>query len=133
MLRQDDYVKSHLVLAMWRWGREYGGHLAACMVGSCLHNRVRNGWGTWLEVLDRIPVFAAQVDMPTGTPEPWSPEFVRLLHEVSSIYDGSVDYVKGGLFWADTRRIETTFFKEKILGSDAHPRCCDMNTLMFFK
>jgi hypothetical protein len=134
MLRQDDYIKSQLVTAMWRWGKEYGGHIASCMVGSCLGNRVRNGWGTWLDVIDRIYAFSAQLEMPLGTPEIWSPEFVRLLHEVEGIYDGSVDYSKGGLYWADLRRIETHFFKEKILAHpELHPRCCDLNTLTFFK
>jgi hypothetical protein len=68
MLRQDDYQKAQLVTVGWRYGQEYGGHLAACMVMSCLMNRVRLGWGTVLEVLDRIPNFAAEVEMPTGTP-----------------------------------------------------------------
>jgi hypothetical protein len=134
MLRQDDYMKAQLVTIGWRWGLEYGGHLASCMIMSCLSNRVRLGWGTWLEVLDRIPTFAAQQDMPTGTPSIWEPNFVRLLHEVEAIFDGSMDYAKGALYWCDTRRIETKFFAEKILGNlEEHPRILEMNTLVFFK
>lgn len=134
MLRQDDYIKSHLVLTGWRWGKEYGGHLASCMIMSCLANRVRLGWGTWLEVLDRIPVFAAQTEMPTGTPSIWEPNFVRLLHEVEAIYDGSAEYSKGGIYWADLRRVETDFFKQKILANpEQHPRIADMNSLAIFR
>lgn len=134
MLRQDDFQKGQLVLHGWRWGKEYGGHLASCMIMSCLANRVRVGWGNWLEVLDRIPTYSAQIEMPTGTPPIWEPGFVRLLHEVEGIYDGSNDYSKGALYWCDTRRVETDFFKDKILGrQEDHPRIGEMNTLMLFR
>jgi hypothetical protein len=135
LLRQDDYLKSHLVLQGWRWGKEYGGHLAACMVMSCVANRVRLGWGNWLEMIDRIPQYAAQQDIPTGTPSIWEPNFVRLLHEVESIFDGSgTDYAKGGLYWADLRRVDTDFFRTKILGApEQHPRVADMNSLVIFR
>lgn len=134
MLRQDDYQKSQLVLTMWRHGKEYGGHLAACMIGSCIMNRVRLGWGNLLEVLDRIPNFAASTEMPTGTPQIWEPQFIKLLHEVDGIYEGTQDSSKGALYWADSRNITTPFFKEKILAEPAaHPRIVEMNTLMLFR
>lgn len=134
MLRQDDFQKSQLVLKGWQWGKPYGGHLAACMVMSVLMNRVRLGWGkNVLDIIDRIPAFAATTTMPTGTPEIWEPNFVRLLHEVESIYDGTQDYSKGALFWCDTRDVTTPFFKEKILGDNkTHKRVMEMNTLAFF-
>lgn len=133
MLRQDDFMKSQLVVTGWRWGKEYGGHLAACMVMSCIMNRVRLGWGNVLDVLDRIPNFAATTELPTGTPSIWEPNFVRLLHEVEGIYDGTVDHSNGALYWCDTRKVETQFFKEKILGdSQTHHRVMEMNTLACF-
>ena len=134
MLRQDDYQKAQLVTVGWRHGREYGGHLAACLIMSCLGNRVRLGWGSWLEVIDRIPAFAAEFVMPTGTPSIWEPNFVRLLHEVESVYDGTSDYSKGAVYWCDLRRIETPFFRDKIIGQPLeHPRIIDMNTLTLFR
>lgn len=134
MLRQDDFQKSQLVLTGWRYGKEYGGHLAACMVMSCLMNRVRLGWGSVLEVLDRIPNFSATEVTPTGTPAIWEPTFVKLLHEVESIYDGTQDHSKGAVYWADTREITTPFFKNKIMGEpEAHPRVLEMNTLALFR
>lgn len=97
-------------------------------------NRVRKGWGSLLEVLDRLPKFAATEIMPTGTPSIWSPEFVRLLHEVEAIWDGSQDYAKGALYWCDTRDVTTDFFLNRILADPiAHPRCVDMNTLVTFR
>ena len=134
MLRQDDYMKAQLVTHGWRWGREYGGHLGACMIMSCLMNRVRLGWGTVLEVLDRIPAYAATTEIPSGTPAIWEPQFVRLLHEVEAIYDGTQDYSKGAVFWCDTRQVTTSFFKEKVLSEkEQHPRVVDMNTLACFR
>ncbi len=134
MLRQDDYQKAQLVTIGWRHGKEYGGHLSACLIMSVLANRVRVGWGNWLEVLDRIPTFSAELEMPTGTPSIWEANFVRLLHEVEAIFDGSQDYSKGALYWCDTRRIETPFFRDKILGNlEEHPRVLEMNTLALFR
>lgn len=100
---------------------------------SCLANRQKLGWGSWLEVLDSIPKFSATTEMPTGTPSIWEPSFVRLLHEVEGIYDGSQDYSNGALYWCDTREVNTPFFKDRILGEkDTHPRVGEMNTLALF-
>ena len=135
MLRQDDFNKSQLVLTGWRYGREYGGHLPSLMIMGCLANRVRLGWGSWLEVIDRIPNFAAEDAVPTGTPSIWEPNFVRLLHEVDHVYDGSgQDLSKGALYWADLRRVERPWFKDNILGkADTHPRIVDCNSLVLFR
>jgi hypothetical protein len=143
MLRQDDFMKGELVKVGWQHGRVYGGHLASCMIMSVLANRVRKGWGNYLQVIDRIPTFAAIKEMPKGTPEIWEPEFVRLLHEVDAIYDGSKNYAQAkrqdgtpvdALYWCDLRFIETDYFREKILGQRSiHPKLMDMNTLTFFE
>lgn len=133
-MRQDDYQKTKLVETAWRHGNEYGGHLGSCMVMSVLANRFRLGWGGWLTVIDNIPKFSAQVEQPTGTPVIWEPGFVKLLHEVEGIYDGTMDYAKGALYWCDTRRVDNPWFKEKILGDlEKHPRIGEMNTLALFR
>lgn len=133
MLRQDDYQKAKLVETGWRWGKDYGGHLGACIIMSCIMNRVRAGWGTTIEMLDKIPNYAATTETPTGTPSIWEPSFVRLLHEVEAIFDGTQDYAKGALYWCDTRDVTTPFFKERILGDSAtHRRIMEMNTLACF-
>lgn len=135
MLRQDDFQKAQLVLTGWRHGREYGGHLASCIIMSCLANRQRAGWGNWLEIIDEIPKCAATIEQPTGTPLVWEPNFTRLLHEVEAIYDGSQDYAKGARYWFDSSKpITNPWFQEKILNErDLHPRTGDMNSLMFFR
>lgn len=134
MLRQDDFNKGQLVLTGWRFGREYGGHLPAMMVMGCIANRVRCGWGSWMEVIDRIPLFAAEIDLPSGYPISWEPSFMRLLHEVEGVYDGSgIDVSKGALYWCDLRRITRDWFRDNILKKpDQHPRIVDCNSLALF-
>lgn len=135
MLRQTDFEKAQLVLTGWRYGKEYGGHLPAMMIMGCLANRVRCGWGSWLEVIERIPNFAADNIIPTGFPSIWDNNFVKLLHEVESIHEGSgIDVSKGALYWADLRKIERDWFKDKILKDPtAHPRIADCNSLTLFR
>lgn len=137
MLRQDDFLKGQIALEAWRQTLEYGGHLAAVMVMGCIMNRVRLGWGSHLDVLSGIPNSSARNVEPNRDrfPSIWEPNFVRLLHEIDSQFDGSgVDLSKGALYWADLRYVERDWFKDKILGrSDLHSRIADMNSLVFFK
>jgi len=135
LLRQDDFQKGQLVLAGWKHGREYGGHLASCMIMSCLANRQRLGWGNWLDIVDSIPKYSATIEQPSGVPSIWDMAFVRLLHEVEAIYDGSQDYAKGALYWCDTAKpIDNPWFQDKILSdSFAHPKVGNMNSLMLFR
>lgn len=143
MLRQDDWNKSKLVTVAWQHGKEYGGHLASCMIMSVLANRFKSGWGSWSDIIDNIPKFSATKTMPIGSPEIWSPEFVKLLHEVDGIFDGSTNYatskdnvgtIHKAFYWADLRFIDNEWFKERIIREpELHPRICDMNSLTLFK
>ena len=135
MLRQDDFQKAQLVLTAWKHGHEFGGHLASCMVMSCIANRQRLGWGNWLDIIEGIPAKAATLEQPTGTPSVWEPNMVRLLHEVEAIYDGSKDYANGAVYWADTAKpITNPWFQEKILNNlESHPSVGSMNSFMLFR
>jgi len=143
MLRQDDFVKSQLVLFAWRQGKEYGNHHApACAIMSVLANRVRAGWGTWLEVLDSVDRYAATTLVYEGTPDLREPGFTRLLHEVDLIFSGSKNDAMAfvnrtqqepALYWADTRRIDTEFFKKKIQGNPEHRIIMNQNTLALYR
>lgn len=103
------------------------------MVMSCLANRQRLGWGTWGDIIQAIPKFTAETFVPTGFPELWNPIFTRMLHEVESIYEGTIDYAKGGIYWGDTRNIDSEFFKEKILYNPEHPRVVEMNSFSVWR
>ena len=135
MLRQDSYCKAHLVTYAWQYAREYGGPLPAQMVMSAIMNRVRCGQGSLLEVIERIPKYAAEVTQLSGFPLIWEPTFVHLLHDVESIYDGSGKDLSGGaLYWCDLRRVENEWFKVNILGKqEQHPRVANFNSLTFFR
>jgi hypothetical protein len=123
------------VLAGWRHGQKFGGHLASCLIMSCLANRQKLGWGSWLEIINNIPKYSATIEQPIEIPSVWQPDFVRLLHEVESIFAGSQDYAKGALYWLDSSQpVTNIWFKEKILGNlDIHPKIADMNSLMLFR
>ena len=140
MLKQDDYIKSRLVEVGWRFGKRYGGHMAGQLVMHAIANRVRVGWGSWLQVIDSIPNVMAEENLPPlEHPSVWEPAFVKLLHAVDGIYDGSVhDLSKGALYWGDLQSIERAWFKEKIIqakddeGAPLHHRVVDMNSLSFW-
>ncbi len=146
MLRQDDLCKSMLAITGWRYNKLYGcgGHLGACLVMGCIANRVRIGLGSWMDVMSKIPLYAAEKEAPTDIPteDTWDRSFINILQAVDSIFEGSADYAKAklpdgrtvnGIYWCDLRKIETDFFRDTILGDrDSHPRIADMNTLTVF-
>jgi len=144
MLKQDYYIQAKLVEMAWRFGKRYGGYKAGVLVMHTLGNRVRAGWGNWLQVLDSVPKFMAENEMPPLEHPPlWDPAFVKLLHAVEGVYDGSIpDESSGALYWCDLSQIERPWFAEKIVNSrqpdpngemlPAHRRVHDMGTLVFF-
>ncbi len=146
MLKQDDFIKANLVQMGWRYGQYYsGGHVAGELVMQAIANRVRAGWGSWLQMIDRIPAFMAESEMPKlEHPSIWEPNFVKLLHVVDGVFDNSIpDRSKGGLYWGDLARIEQPWFLDKIVRGQqenfegvmipAHQRVANMNGLNFWK
>lgn len=141
MLTQDAFNKSQLVTVGWRFGQIYGGHLAGQMVMNVIANRTRCGWGSWLDVIERIPSYMAESELPPlKFPSVWEPNFVKLLHAVDAAYDGSLqDLSKGALYWCDLNNIGRDWFLQKIVrakkedGNPAHPQVANMNSLTFFK
>lgn len=149
MLKQDDYIKGRLVEMGWRWASRYdGGYMAGQIVMSTIANRVRCGWGAWLEVIDRIPLYMAENEIPPlKHPSVWEPTFVKLLHAVDGIYDGSaLDMSNGALYWGDLQHIERQWFKDLISATKPpieedgsgvplrqHPQVGNINSLTFFR
>jgi hypothetical protein len=133
MLRTDDFVKGQLVLYGWRAGRAWGGHTASCLILSVLANRHKRGWGAYMDLLADAPNKAGSDFDDTAIPNLWDPNFVRLLHEVESIFDGSMDHAKGALYYCDSTKIDNPWFKQFILDKpDEHARIGGMDTLMLF-
>ncbi len=88
-------MKSQLVSYGWRYGQLYGGgHLAGTLVMQALANRVRRGFGSYLQVLESVPLYMAEHEMPPlKYPSLWEPNFVKLLHAVD--YSIADSYVRG--------------------------------------
>ena len=143
MLKQDDFIKANLVSMGWRFSQSYvgAGHIAGQMIMHALANRVRVGWGSWLQIIDRVPAFMAEKELPPLVhPSVWDAGFIKLLHTVDGVYDGTIpDLSKGALYWCELSHIENPWFKEKIvdaIGADGlrrHPIIANMNGLVFLK
>jgi hypothetical protein len=76
---------------------------------------------------------------PLVHPSIWQPEFVKLLHAVEGIFDGSVqDITHGGLYWGRLDCIQRPWFREHIIdavredGLRQHARVSDLNSLSFW-
>jgi hypothetical protein len=136
-----------------RYGTLYGGgHLAGTMVMQAIANRTRQGWGSWLQVIQNMPQFAAENELPPlAYPSIWDANLVKMLHAVEGIYSGSaIDMTQGptiidnkpksgGLYFGMLNKIERPWFKEHIIqavdpmnGLKLHNRVADMNTLSFW-
>ena len=74
-------------------------------------------------------------------PSLWDPDFVKLLHAVEGVFEGSAhDMAKGALYFCDLNHIERIWFKENVVdqvsestGLRRHPLVANMNSLSFFK
>lgn len=110
-----------------------------CLIAQCIANRVRSGWGDWLDVLFKIPVHAAVhiTEIPTGFPELYDPNFIKLLEAIDGIYAGTAQDTTGGaFFWADMgeKKITRDWFLETICRNPkVHPNCGSAGTLNFFR
>jgi len=110
------------------------------MIAGCLSNRVRLGWGSWLEVIKKVAHFSATLEQPNRDqlPDIWEPNFIKLLHSIDGIYDGSIaDPALGGIYWADLSKgikgITNPWFVEKILNSPAHTQCANQGPFTIFR
>ena len=143
MLTTDQFLKAKIVETSWRFGNSYsGGHLAGQMVMATLANRFRAGFGSWLSILENVPNFMAENEVPPFKIDSvWNPSFTKLLHAVEGVYDGSAqDLTKGALYWGDLNKIERPWFKAKVVdalseatGLRQHPLVSNLNSLSFFK
>ena len=142
MLKIEDVQQAKIIELGWRYGQSYGGgYISGQMVMSVFMNRVKCGWGNHLNVMTNILPFAAEMELPPLVyPSAWDGNFVKLLHVVSGVFDGSIpDMSKGALYFCDLNKIERTWFKEKIVdstkddGQRQHPIVACMNSLSFFR
>ena len=138
-MRQDDFVKSLLALEAWRQGKDFGQQPILMVLG-CLANRQRLGWGSWLEVVAKLPKFSATIAQPNREefPDIWDQAFVKTLHAIDSIYDGCIpNPALGGVYWADLSQgrggITNPWFREKILNSPQHTAVANQGPFTLFR
>jgi hypothetical protein len=104
------------------------------MIMDTIMNRVRAGWGSVPEVIHKFYETAANPTPEYEVPQIWSPEFVRLLHEVEASFDGSKDTSKGALHFCDTAAPISEWFKTHILDErEKHPCIGDMNSFRLYR
>ena len=136
MLRQDDVVRTLVVLECWRQGKDFGSSQVPLMIMGCLANRVRLGWSNWFETLKNIPKYSALLKQPNRDifPDLWEPNFIRLLQSVEGVMEGSmIDPACGGVFWADLRHIDNPWFLAKVLNDPLRSPCANLNSFTIFK
>jgi len=141
-LSSEDFIKGQVALLAWREGKMYGGFHAMECIAHVISNRKRAGWGDWLTVIARNPVFNAReaADLIEEYPDIQDPEFTQLRSVIDGIYDGSandptmnvVTRAKA-LYWGDTQKITRQWFKDEICTQpESHQIVGSFQTLKFW-
>lgn len=114
----------------------------------CLRNRVRAGWGEWMEVIESADETRANEPTERLPIEASSRSYQRLLHEVDDIYFGhSSDFSDGAtledtlcskerpcFYWMFLDRPIRPWFKDNIATDQKnHPSNATMGLMMFFE
>lgn len=139
MSRQNELIKGWLALEAWRYASYVGGDRIMTTVACALANRVKQGWGSWWEVLRDIPLYGAMniEEIPRGYPNPDDPSFIRLLVNIDKIFnnewDDKASGANGGTFFGDLAKITRPWFLEKIVRSpEQHHQKCACGTFTFW-
>jgi len=114
----------------------------------CLRNRVRAGWGDWIEVIEGANEMRANEPLEPTLIDISNRAYQRLLHDVDDIYFGhSQDRLTDGTSLEDTLcsserpafhwifldRPMTEWFKDNIAKyKENHPNISSMGLMMFF-
>lgn len=116
----------------------------------CLRNRVRAGWGEWMDVIENADETNAHASELTTPIDPNSRTYQRLLRDVDDIYFGqsSISSTGGGedlenslcdsqhlcCYWSFVNRAILPSFAETIVRDPAnHPNRATMGTMMFYE
>ena len=103
------------------------------MVANCLRNRFSRGWGSWLSVIENIPKHSGTVEQPTGMPDHFDRNFLKVLAEIDAIYENSSkDTSNGALYWTDTTKVDRDWFIENIARNPDHHMVANLNSLVFW-
>jgi hypothetical protein len=147
-MTSEQYIKAQLAALAWREGYEQGGVNNSLAVAFVIKNRVRAGWGEWLELIQRHETWSAynhnELDHKSH-PDPREPDFQRLLQQIDGIYDGSLQDKltvapktkegegRPGLYYGHLNKITREWFLENIVRKpELHPRTSQVGEVTFF-
>lgn len=114
----------------------------------CLRNRVREGWGEWIDVIESADETRANEPLEPVRLDTASRAYQRLLHDVDDIYFGHrSDYSEGMtledslceqgtpyFYWLFLNRPMSQWFKDNIASQKAnHPSSATMGLMVFFR
>jgi hypothetical protein len=146
----DSLVKGQVALFCWREASQHGGDICMTAVMCCLRNRVKAGWGTWLEVISRDSKTSYRLEQPLQNqfPDDREPSWRRFFAKVDAIYEGNFEDITAGtqdimwqpvgtrnhgLYWADLGAITNPWFSEKIVGDkENHKKVCTVAPLYIY-
>ena len=133
--RYESVIKSVLALTAWRYGKDYSTP-GMVMIAQTIANRHRAGQGTFFQVIERIPKYAATITQPPMEyPAAWDREFLRLLPEIDGIVDGTAkDTTNGALYWGELNKVDNDWFLSFVARHPDRTRCADCaGTLVFWR
>lgn len=114
----------------------------------CLRNRVRAGWGEWMDVIERGDETRANEATEPTPIDTSNRAYQRLLHDVDDIYFGHPSDLSEGktledtlcekerpcFYWLFLNRPMRPWFKENIAGDkENHPSNATMGLMMFYE
>jgi hypothetical protein len=115
----------------------------------CLRNRVRAGWGEWMDVIESADETRANEPTEPAPIDTSNRAYQRLLHDVDDIYFGhsSAGYEEGQtledtlcekerpcFYWYFLNKPMRQWFKDNIAGDkENHPSNATMGLIMFFE
>lgn len=114
----------------------------------CLRNRVRAGWGEWMDVIDSADESLGNEPIEPMRLDSASRAYQRLLHDVDDIYfghstgrdegttleDSLCEKERPCFYWLFLNRPTRTWFRDNIASDkENHPSNATMGLMMFFE
>lgn len=145
-MTSETYVRAQLATLAWREGYQDGGINNSLAVAFVIKNRVRAGWGDWLDLIQRHAIWSSrnadELDT-TSHPDAREPNFQLLLQQIDGVFDGSMpDKLtvapklgdsRPGLYYGKLNNISREWFLENIVRNpESHPRTSQVGEVIFF-
>ncbi len=114
----------------------------------CISNRVRAGWGTWMDVIEGAEEYSANDPQESIRIDINNRAYQRLLHDVDDIYFGHVLEIGDGptledtlcdkerpcFYWMFLSRPIRQWFQDNIISDkENHPNNVTMGIMLFFE